>query len=91
MLSLNQSTPSAIAPLTALLSQLSDVVARLSATSYTQKPVGVIDSSVGGHVRHCLDHVRSLLDAIDTGELNYDHRQRGTAVESSCIAATENQ
>jgi len=89
MLTLNQSTPSAIAPLTALLSQLSDVVARLSATSYTQKPVGVIDSSVGGHVRHCLDHVRSLLDAIDTGELNYDHRQRGTAVESSCIAATD--
>jgi uncharacterized damage-inducible protein DinB len=87
----SQASPSvdAIAPLRALLQQLFDVVMGLADAQYTQKPVGVIESSVGGHVRHCLDHVRSLLDAIDTGELNYDHRQRGTQVESCSRAATE--
>jgi uncharacterized damage-inducible protein DinB len=83
------STSSAIAPLSALLHHLFDVVMRLSDAQYTQKPVGVIESSVGGHVRHCLDHVRAVLDAIDTGELNYDVRQRGTAVESSVRGAAD--
>lgn len=84
-----QPTSSAIAPLSALLQQLFDVVMRLSDVQYTQKPVGVIESSVGGHVRHCLDHVRALLDAIEIGELNYDHRQRGIAVESSVSGAAD--
>lgn len=73
--------------LVTLLRQLSDVVRRLSDAEYAQKPVGVVESSVGGHVRHCLDHVRSLLDAIQTGDLNYDHRRRGTTIESSPDAA----
>ncbi|CAN5581044.1 hypothetical protein BH09PLA1_BH09PLA1_04890 [soil metagenome] len=79
----------ATAPLTALLQQLFELVTRLSDSQYTQKPVGVVDSSVGGHVRHCLDHVRSLIDSLDTGELNYDNRRRGKMVESSCRAALE--
>ena len=45
-------------PLIALLQQLADVVDRLDDGQYVQKPVGVVPSSVGGHVRHCLDHVR---------------------------------
>jgi uncharacterized damage-inducible protein DinB len=89
MLSLPTSRSVAIAPLSALLQQLLDVVTRLSDSQYTQRPVGVVDSSVGAHVRHCLDHVRSLIDAIDTGELNYDNRRRGTMVESSCGAAAD--
>jgi hypothetical protein len=77
-------------PLAKLLRQLSDVVVALSDARYTQKPVGVVESSVGAHVRHCLDHVRALLQAIDTGRLDYDSRRRGTAVESSrCSAVAE--
>jgi len=79
----------AVQPLANLLLQLSDVVCRLRNAQYVQKPVGVVDSSVGGHVRHCLDHVRALLDAIATGQLNYDDRKRGTDVEFSRIAACE--
>lgn len=73
----------AAAPLIALLEQLADVVAQLPDSQYAQKPVGVVESSVGGHVRHCLDHVRALIGAIETGELNYDDRHRGTSVETS--------
>jgi uncharacterized damage-inducible protein DinB len=76
-------------PLIQLLRQLGEVVNRLRDAHYVQKPVGVIESSVGGHVRHCLDHVRSLLTAIETGHLNYDHRERGTQVESSRRCAAE--
>jgi len=73
--------PQMISPLAQLLRQLADVIRDLSDAQYTQKPVGVIESSVGGHVRHCLDHVQSLLTSIDTGHLDYDHRARGTPVE----------
>jgi uncharacterized damage-inducible protein DinB len=54
---------------------------------YRMKPVGVVSSNVGGHVRHCLDHVDALLAGIDRGELDYDRRQRGTEVETSRTAA----
>jgi uncharacterized damage-inducible protein DinB len=68
--------------ITALLDELAEVIERLSDDAYARKPVGVMPSSVGGHVRHSLDHVRALLAAADTGQLNFDHRDRGTAVES---------
>jgi uncharacterized damage-inducible protein DinB len=74
-------------PLVMLLQQLALVVDALGDAQYTQKPVGVVDSSVGGHVRHCLDHVRAILSAADSGMLDYDHRARGTLVESSRRAA----
>lgn len=79
--------PHLIPPLTQLLRQLASVIQHLSDAQYTQKPVGVIESSVGGHVRHCLDHVRALLTAVDSGHLDYDHRERGTPIESLRAAA----
>jgi uncharacterized damage-inducible protein DinB len=76
-------------PLIQLLRQLGEVVERLDDAQYVRKPVGVIESSVGEHVRHCLDHVRSLLGAIETGRLDYDRRERGTLVEQSRECAAE--
>jgi uncharacterized damage-inducible protein DinB len=77
-------------PLTALLRQLAAVIERLTDAQYTLKPVGVVESSVGGHVRHSLDHVRALLTAGETGSIDYDHRRRGTPVElARCCALAE--
>ena len=70
------------APLAATLGQLTDVIEAMSDDQYVGKPVGVMESSVGGQVRHVLDHVRSFLDALDGGDLDYDRRERGTAVET---------
>jgi uncharacterized damage-inducible protein DinB len=56
---------------------------------YRRKPVGVVSSNVGGHVRHCLDHVEALLAGVEEGEVNYDHRRRGTEVETNREAALE--
>lgn len=75
------------APLVDLLAELADVISRLDDRQYAAKPVGVIPSSVGGHVRHCLDHVRALVGAAETGWLDYDRRERGTDVETSRGAA----
>lgn len=69
--------------------ELRDFVAALSDEQYVQKPVGVIQSSIGGHVRHCLDHVEAVLAAARTKSLNYDLRERGTDVETDRLAAME--
>jgi hypothetical protein len=64
----------------ALLTQLSD-------EDYTRKVALAFNASIGGHYRHCLDHFRSLLDAGIQGDLNYDHRERGTLIENDRFAA----
>jgi len=63
-----------------LLSQMSD-------ETYTRKLPAAFNASVGGHYRHCLDHFRSLLESAGVGDLNYDHRERGTLVENDRFAA----
>ena len=45
------------------------------------------NASIGGHYRHCLDHFRNLLASAVAGDLNYDHRERGTLVEQDRFAA----
>jgi uncharacterized damage-inducible protein DinB len=76
-----------VQPLQKLLRQLGEVIRRLNDAQYTQKPVGVVESSVGAHVRHCLDHVRALLASTHSQQISYDHRDRGTAVETSRCGA----
>lgn len=69
------------------LQQLTELLAITSDAQYSRKPVGVIPSSLGGHVRHCLDHFEALCTGAITGVIDYDDRQRGTAVETDRIAA----
>lgn len=85
----NQVLCASTLPLVEVLRQVSSVVQTLSDEEYVARPVGVIDSSVGGHVRHCLDHVTAFMAALRSGRLDYDHRARGTSIESSSSAALE--
>lgn len=64
----------------ALLTEIND-------DSYTCKVPVAFNASIGGHYRHCLDHFRSLLDSAREGDLNYDHRERGTLIENDRFAA----
>src|SRR5262249_15494135 len=75
--------------LIAALDQLRDLIEALTDGQYARKPVGVVSSNVGGHVRHCLDHVESLLAGVPTGRLDYDRRQRGTEVQTRRRAALD--
>jgi hypothetical protein len=64
----------------ALLTEISD-------DAYTQKVPAAFNACIGGHYRHCLDHFRSVLNAASEGDLNYDHRERGTLIETDRFAA----
>src|SRR5262245_30414244 len=72
-----------VTPLVRLLVQYAQVLSRLTDEQYATKPVGPVDGSIGRHTRHCLDHVRALLEAAESGALNYDSRKRDSQLESS--------
>lgn len=76
------------APLVEILEELRAVIRTLNDVEFT-RPMGplFLDATIGGHVRHCLDHVRAIVDGHDTGAIDYDHRERGTAIERSAAAA----
>jgi hypothetical protein len=70
-----------------VLNQGENLLAETDNESYVRKLPAAFNASIGGHYRHCLDHFRSLLDSAAAGDLNYDHRERGTLVESDRFAA----
>ena len=69
------------------LQQGEQLLATMSDEAYTQKLPLAFNASIGGHYRHCLDHFRAVLDSAVAGELNYDHRERGTLIETDRFAA----
>jgi len=79
-----------VQPLAGLLQQMRSMIERLDDEAYTMPATGRSSGGVGGHVRHCLDHVSALLNAARTGVVEYDRRRRGTDVES-CRAAAIHQ
>lgn len=77
-------------PLVEVLRELRGVVGSLSAAQYTARGGPLFsDATIGGHVRHCLDHARALVDGLRDGRVDYDHRERGTPVEHDPAAAHE--
>ena len=69
------------------LAQGEVLLAQINDDDYTRKLPVAFNASIGGHYRHCLDHFRSLLDSATQGDLNYDHRERGTLIENDRFAA----
>jgi hypothetical protein len=65
-----------------VLRQGESLLDSLSDKDYTRKLPAVFSSTVGGHYRHCLDHFQSLLQGLDAGEINYDHRDRNPRIEN---------
>lgn len=78
-----------VTPLIEVLGQLADLLEAASDEQYVAMPVGVVNSSLAGHVRHCLDHVAAFLASVVAGEMTYDDRRRGTDVETNRIAALQ--
>jgi hypothetical protein len=76
-------------PLLDVLHQMRTMIARLDDMAYVMPPPGRTTGGVGGHVRHCLDHVNALLAGTCTGLCTYDRRRRGTDVETSRTAAID--
>jgi uncharacterized damage-inducible protein DinB len=70
-------------PVAALLRELLALLDAIPGDRYTARcGEQFFNGAVGGHVRHCLDHIRSLADGVALGLVDYDHRLRGTDIES---------
>ena len=80
-------THATVQPLFELLHQMRTMIERLDDVEYASPAPGRSSGGIGGHVRHCLDHVSALIAGTRTGLCAYDRRHRGTAVESSRAAA----
>jgi hypothetical protein len=76
-----------VQPLASLLDQMRSMIERMDDDTYTMPAPGRSSGGVGGHVRHCLDHVGALVHATRTGIVEYDRRRRGTDVETCRAAA----
>jgi uncharacterized damage-inducible protein DinB len=70
------------------LEGLRAVIASLPPAIYGAAPSRV-SGTIGGHVRHTLDHVRTLVSQWHASEMSYDSRLRGTAVETEPWAAVD--
>lgn len=66
-----------------------ELLEALDDESYRVRVAQVMDASVGGHYRHALDHFRILLESGEDGLVDYDRRERATAVEHDRTAALE--
>jgi uncharacterized damage-inducible protein DinB len=65
------------------------LLAQLSPELYTACSDSALNSTVGAHFRHNIDHYECFLNGIATGQTDYDHRERGEAVETQPDAAIE--
>jgi uncharacterized damage-inducible protein DinB len=80
-------TPDPVGPNVELLDQLAALVARLSDAQYAHVERRLTGASIGAHVRHILDHYRLFLAGLPAGAVDYDARERDTAVERERGAA----
>lgn len=64
------------------LQQGIDLLERHGPESYVYADLQCFGSSIGSHMRHVLDHYNSLVDGIASGIVDYDDRERRTAVET---------
>lgn len=76
-----------VQPLAGLLEQMRSMIERMEDDAYAAPAPGRSSGGVGGHVRHCLDHVGALIGATRSGIVEYDRRHRGTDVETCRAAA----
>jgi uncharacterized damage-inducible protein DinB len=65
-----------------LLDDLVSVLMNISIDIYVARPAPSVSGSIGEHVRHALDHIATFIASESCSLLSYDHRERGTAVES---------
>jgi uncharacterized damage-inducible protein DinB len=70
-----------------LLEQSRELLTRLDAETYVKTSPVFLNSAIGGHMRHCLEHYQSLISGLPEGRINYDHRARDPMVETEPQAA----
>ncbi len=62
------------------IAELAAIVERIDDDTYVER-LSDVSGTIGAHVRHALDHIGALVEAVAAGECWYDRRTRGTDVE----------
>ncbi|MDA3872566.1 MAG: hypothetical protein PF795_01205 [Kiritimatiellae bacterium] len=70
-----------------LLDQTHDLLNVIDDKTYIHQDPLVMNATIGGHVRHVLEHIEPILDTPEEGVLDYDARPRDREVETSRVAA----
>ena len=71
------------------LKQGLDLLRALNDDTYTAAQPPYHDSSIGDHLRHCLEHYTSFLGGLDAGAIDYDTRARDVRIATSRLVATQ--
>ncbi|GAB4515636.1 MAG: hypothetical protein Tsb0013_20200 [Phycisphaerales bacterium] len=71
----------------ALLGQVRSLAGSIDDERYTTPSASMFGATIGAHVRHTLDHFRAALTGLEGDVVDYDHRDRATAIEQSVDAA----
>jgi hypothetical protein len=73
----------------ALLDQCAGFLTPIDRSAYTTPSPVLFGGTIGQHVRHSLDHFAAALTALDGATIDYDHRERGTSIETDPGAALD--
>ena len=74
-------------PVTKSLDELKALLVQLSDADYVKPIANLSNSSIGQHTRHIIELLQCLINAYETGILNYDNRERNKAIENNRVNA----
>lgn len=66
-----------------VIRQGSDLIKAIGEERYAHRLPVVFGASIGGHVRHIIDHYQSFLAGLENGGLDYENRPRSVEVETN--------
>ena len=72
-----------------VLQQGITLLQRLSQAQFRQKLPVCFNASIGGHIRHNIDHYLSFLSGFPTGKIDYERRERDPGIETNRDFAVE--
>jgi uncharacterized damage-inducible protein DinB len=56
---------------------------------FTARSPATLGASIGGHMRHIIDHYACFLRGVADGRIDYDEREREAAIENDAVAAID--
>jgi len=72
------------------LCQARQLLDRVDDSQYAMPHAHCFGSSIGGHIRHCLDHYSLFLRGVEGAEINYDMRERDEQL-ATCVKVAQSQ
>ena len=73
----------------ACLGQALSLLDSLSPETYTKVCSECLDSSIGAHLRHAIEHYQSFAEGYSTSAIDYDARRRDPSIETDPLHAGE--